>query len=147
MKKIILLMLVGFALSFTSCMSFKATDLAVMRQNNSMKMLGHFKTTVLVNEFLGTSGGANLFNITADVMDDKISDIVWKEINKKGGNGAINIEIKYNATFLDMIANSITSAIWAPAHLNISGDVILYESSFVGNFETEESINIAIESL
>ena len=127
-------------------MSFKATDLAVLRQDSSMKMLGHFKTTVLVHEFLGSSGGANLFNITADAMNDKISDIVWKEINKKGGNGAINIEIEYSATFLDMLANGITETIWAPAHLTISGDVILYESSLIGNLDTDESINIAMSN-
>lgn len=146
MKKIFLLLIVGLTLTFSSCMSFKATDLAVLRQDSSMKLLGHFHTTVLVHEFLGSSGGANLFNITADAMNDKISDIVWKEINKKGGNGALNIEIEYSATFLDMIANSITETIWAPAHLTISGDVILYESSLIGNLDTDESINIAMSN-
>ena len=147
MKKIFLLLIIGLTLTFTSCMSFKATDLAVLRQDSSMKMLGHFQTTVVVNEFLGSSGGANLFNCTADVMNEKINDIVWKEINKKGGNGAINIDIEYTATFLDILANSITETIWAPAHLTISGDVILYESSFIGNLDTEESINIAMSNL
>ena len=120
MKKSLILLILGLTLSVTSCMSFKATDLAIIRQDQSMKMLGHFTKTVLVHEFLGASGGANILNITADAMNEKITDIVWKEINKRGGNGAINIEIEYSATFLDILANGLTESIWAPAHLTIS---------------------------
>ena len=144
MKKIFILLVLGLSLSITSCMSFKASDLAIIQQDQSMKMLGHFKKTVLVHEFLGASGGANLINISADVMNEKITDIVWKEINKRDGNGAINIEIEYSATFLDILANGLTESIWAPAHLTVSGDVILFGSSRKGNSDTEEAIDIAI---
>ena len=77
MKKLLMLLCTVFLLTLSSCMSFKASDLSVLRQDNSMKLLGHFEKTVVVHEFLGASGGVNLFDITADVMEDKITEIVW----------------------------------------------------------------------
>ena len=145
MKKLLMLLCTVFLLTLSSCMSFKASDLSVLRQDNSMKLLGHFEKTVVVHEFLGASGGVNLFDITADVMEDKITEIVWNEINKKGGNGAINVDIEYFVTFGDMLGNGITEGIWAPAHLKVSGDVILYGSGVMGSLDTEDSINVAMD--
>ena len=69
----------------------------------------------------------NLLNISADAMDQVIQDVVWSEISAKGGNGAINVNIEYNAKIIDMLAAYFTIDIFSPAHLIVSGDVILYE--------------------
>ena len=127
MNSFLFFALILVALMFTSCTTFKASDLAVLRNDTStMRMLGHFEREVMVPEFLGIAGGANVLNISADAMDEVIHDIVWSEISERGGNGAVNVEIEYNATLIDMIANYITFDIFAPAHLKVSGDVILY---------------------
>ena len=147
MKKILILLATVTCLLATSCMSFKATDLAVLRQDESMQMLGHFEKEVVINEFLGESGGLNIGNFSADAMNEEITKIIWNEINNKGGNGAININIEYTATALDVILNSLTSSIWAPAHLKITGDVIKYNSSLLGDLDTEKSIAVAMSSL
>ena len=147
MKKILILLATVTCLLVTSCMSFKATDLAVLHQDSSMQMLGHFEKEVVINEFLGDSGGLNLGDFSADAMNDEITRVVWDEINKKGGNGAININIEYTATALDIIFNSLTSGIWAPAHLKITGDVINYNSAILGDLDTEKSIAVAMASL
>lgn len=147
-NKSIVLCGILFALFFTSCTTFKASNLAVMPNDpSSMVMLGHFERNVLVSEFLGSSGGSNLFNLSADAMEEKLTDLVWSEINKQGGNGAINVEIEYEAGFLDILANYITSGIWAPAHLKISGNVIRYGARSVGQMDTKESIKLALLDL
>ena len=120
--------LIIFTLILTSCTTFKATDLAVLKNDTvSMKMLGHFEREVMVPEFLGVPGGANLLNLSADAMNQVIQDVVWSEISAKGGNGAINVNIEYNAKIIDMLAAYFTIDIFSPAHLIVSGDVILYE--------------------
>lgn len=144
MKKIITVLFCSLLFIFTSCVSFEASNLAVLEQGSSMKMLGHFEKRVLVSEFFGVSAGTNVFNISCDVMDDKLHDVIWKEIEKKGGNGAINVYVKYEASFWDMLANDITYGIWAPAHMEISGDVIQYSADIVGELETDEAISLAM---
>ena len=146
MKKVILLSLLVL-FSITSCMSFKASDLAVLQKQESMILLGHFDSEVLVSEFLGKSGGTNLFNISAEVMNEKLSVLVWNEIIKKGGNGAINLNIEYKATFLDLLANYLTTGIWAPSHLRVSGDVIKFSDDRIGQINTEESLSVAVIDL
>ena len=44
-----------------------------------------------------------------------------------------------------MLGNGITEGIWAPAHLKVSGDVILYGSGVMGSLDTEDSINVAMD--
>ncbi len=88
LKKFFLLALATVALTLTSCMSFQAEELAVLKQDSSMKMLGHFEKEVLLNSF--------------------------------------------------------TSSIWAPAHLKVSGDVILFNSPSVGLENTDEAISVAL---
>lgn len=144
LRKFFVLLVAGAAFTLTSCMTFSADELAVLKTDSSMKMLGHFEKEVMVNEFLGSSGGANLFNVTADEMSEKLDALVWKEIEKKGGNGAINVKVEYKASFLDIVLNSLTLSIWAPAHLKVSGDVIQYGSASVGFDNTEEAISVAL---
>jgi hypothetical protein len=141
-KFIILCLVIVFPL--TSCVTFKATNLSVLPYNDSMTVIGHFEKTALVSEFFGTSGGANFLNISSDAMSEKVTDIVWKEIRKQGGSGAINVKIEYNATLLDYLANSFTATIWAPAHLKVSGDIIKYSSEKNAEHHTEMSINAAV---
>jgi len=125
---VLFFVLILLVLLFTSCTTFKAADLAVLKTDTtSMRMLGHFERNVMVPEFLGVPGGMNVLNISADAMDEVIQSVVWSEIEAKGGNGAINVDIEYKAEIIDVLVAYFTLDIFAPAHLIISGDVILYE--------------------
>lgn len=149
MKKIRIILLsifIGVLVSMSSCTTFKAENLAVLSPEVDVKILGHFERTVLVSEFLGVSAGANIFNITADAMSDKVNEIVWQEILKRNGNGAINVQIEYSASFLDQIGNYCTGSIWAPAHLKVSGDVIRTNTTSSA-MSTKINVNEAVVSL
>ena len=123
-----------------SCTTFKADGLAFITQNDNTENLGRFTVSKTVHELFGTPAGSNFLNITATTMSDKVSGIIWKEIQKKGGNGATNISITYSAGPLAYFANWITFGIWAPAKLKITGDVIKVHSATV-----KKDTNIAID--
>lgn len=81
----------------------------------------------MVNEFLGTSGGANIVNATATNMDNPIYDAVRREINKYSGDAAVNVTVQYEASFVDLLLNGITFGVYAPAHAKIKGTVVKYQ--------------------
>lgn len=126
MKKSIILITLVFAVIFVlgSCTTFKAEGLSVIHAQENQQVIGHFSKTVTIHKFLGTSGGANLLNLTSDATVDTVSEVVWNEISKQNGNGAINVKVEYSAGFLHLLANSFTWNLWAPARVKVSGDVI-----------------------
>jgi predicted RNA binding protein with dsRBD fold (UPF0201 family) len=81
----------------------------------------------MVNEFLGSSGGANLVNVTATNMDNEIYDAIRREIQKYSGDAAVNVTVEYQASFVDLLLNGVTFGLYAPAHAKISGVIVKYQ--------------------
>jgi hypothetical protein len=128
MKKTLLL--VGAALLVfvvASCTSFQLSGIQMNDEMASYNTVGEFETTVQVHEFVGSSGGANLLNLTATNMDNPIYDAVRREINKYSGDAAVNVTIVYEASFIDLLLNGFTFGLYAPAHAKIKGTVVKYQ--------------------
>jgi len=123
-RVLILLSLVLVLLS--SCTTFQLSGAQITREIPSYSTVGQFETTVHVNEFLGSAGGANLFNATADSMDTAIYDAIQREIQKFTGDAAVNVEIRYEASLIDIILNGLTLSLYAPATAHISGVIVKY---------------------
>ena len=124
-KKMFLILVVACAgIIITACTSFQASGLQVGMSSSGTEVLGNFSTTVYINKFLGSAAGTNLFNLGANATSGPIRDAIDKEIQKKGGTAAINVSIKYSASLLQIILNTITGTIWAPATITISGTII-----------------------
>ena len=129
---------------FAGCTTFRADGLAYMSSTSGMEVLGHFEESTTVYEFLGTPGGENLFNITAEAMKDKADEIITREITKQGGDAAINVQIVYKAGFLNYLLNWLTWDIVAPAKLYVKGDVVKLSNKAQANLLTEESLSNAV---
>jgi len=121
--KVFVLLLV---VSLLSCTTFQFSGAQVTKTIPSYTSVGTFDVRVKVHEFLGSSGGTNLFNITADNMDTTIYDTIQREIQKYTGDAAVNITIEYEASFVDLLLNGITFGIYAPATARIKGTVVKY---------------------
>ncbi len=119
-------LVVGAIALIAGCTTFQMSGLQVVEDMPSMQPLGDFETTVKVNEFLGESGGANLFNLSATAMDDEIYDAIRREVQRRSGDAAINVTVEYEASFIDYILNGITLGLYAPATATISGTVVSY---------------------
>ena len=128
MKKTVrFLAIAAVVLLVASCTTFKMSGVQQNENMPSYQTVGEFETTVMVNEFLGAPGGANLLNVTADNMDNEIYDAIRREIQKYSGDAAVNVTVEYQATFIDMLLSGITGGIYAPAHAKISGAIVKYQ--------------------
>ena len=125
MRKIFLLSFLAVFFAF-SCTTFKFEGAQVTRDIPSYNSVGNFDVTVKVHEFLGNSGGANLFNVTADAMDTKIYDTIQREIQKYTGDAAVNVSVEYRAGFIDLLLNGFTFGIYAPATARLKGTIVKY---------------------
>ena len=119
--------LVVAAAVIASCTTFKASGLSYTLKERKTTVLGDFKVEVWVNEFLGTSGGSNLFNITADATESPLKEAIQKEIKDKNGDAAINVTIEHQASFVNILLNGITSGIYAPSMVIVTGTIVKYE--------------------
>ena len=125
MKALKLSLLFGVAaLVLASCMTFKASGLSVMPADSKYQVLGSFTTTVWVNEFLGSPGGAKLLNITADATDPLVAAAIDREIKAKGGTAAVEVTIVHRASFFNLLLAAVTAGIYAPSVVEISGTVV-----------------------
>lgn len=113
-------------LTIVSCTTFELDGLTYSKDAPGVEVLGEFEVTVWVNEFLGGSGGANLFNLTSDAMNDPIRKAIQEEIETLSGDAAINVSVKYQASFVNILLNGITGGIYAPATAVITGTVVSY---------------------
>jgi hypothetical protein len=109
---------------FVGCTAFEARGLQMGLNTNGTENLGDFTLKVKVNEFLGLSGGYNLFNISANKTSKPIQDAIEKEIQNRGGVGATNIVVKNSVSFGQMLLNVLTATIWAPSTVTISGTIV-----------------------
>ena len=126
LNKIALIVLVVLAVVLSSCTTFKLSGVQVTKEIASYDSVGTFEVSVRVNEFLGSPGGANLGNYSADAMDTVIYDAIQREIQKYTGDAAVNVVIEYKAELMDMIFSGLTGNLWAPATAHISGVIIKY---------------------
>lgn len=113
-------------LLMAGCTTFQLSGVNIVEDMPSMQPLGDFETKVKVHEFIGGSGGTNLFNLTATSMDNEIYDAIRREVMRRSGDAAINVTVKYEASFVDLLLNGITFGIYAPATATISGTVVSY---------------------
>ncbi len=130
MKKrhMILILSALIILLASSCTTFQLSGAQITREIPSYNQVGNFDITVKCHEFLGASGGANLFNVSSDAMDTAIYDAIQREIQKFTGDAAVNVEIRYEASFIDLLLNGLTWSLYAPATAHISGVIVKYNN-------------------
>lgn len=127
MKKIAGLLALVVALVMTaSCTSFKLEGIQVTKDLPSYQAVGTFEVSVKIHEFLGQSAGLNLFNVSSDAMNTVIYDTIQREIAKASADAAVSVSVTYQASFVDMILNGLTSALYAPATATIKGTLVKY---------------------
>ncbi len=127
LKKSVFVLLIVLAVVLSSCTTFKLSGTQVTKEIPSYTAVGKFDISITVNEFLGSPGGMNLGNISADAMDTKIYDAIQREIQKYTGDAAVNIVIEYKATLMNIFASALTLGIYTPATAHITGTIVKYE--------------------
>ncbi|MCK5200368.1 MAG: hypothetical protein KAR21_18555 [Spirochaetales bacterium] len=126
-KKIALVLFIVLAVVLSSCTTFKLSGTQVTKEIPAYDSVGTFDITVKVTEFLGSPGGVNLGNVTADAMDTKIYDAIQREIQKFTGDAAVNVVVEYKAELFDILFAGVTFGIYTPATAHVSGTIVKYD--------------------
>ena len=127
LRKIAVLMLIVLVVVLSSCTTFKLSGTQITKEIPAYDAVGDFDISITIHEFLGSPGGANLGNITADAMDTKIYDAIQREIQKFTGDAAVNVVFEYKASLINMIMAGVTSGLYAPATAHITGTIVKYD--------------------
>jgi hypothetical protein len=127
MKMKTLLFTLLAVLLLASCTTFKMSGTSMNMDTPPFHNVGELDIVVNVHEFLGNSGGANLFNLSATNMDDKLFDAIEREVKKAGGDAVLNLDVEYKASFLNILLNALTFNLYAPAEAHVTGNIIKYE--------------------
>ena len=123
-KSVWLLMLLAVMMLVVSCTTFKASGLQATTTTEERTVMGNFRKTVWINEFLGACAGPTLVNGAADATDMAVTTAVQNAIRELGGTAAINITVEHQATFVNLLLNYITGGIYAPSVVIVSGTVV-----------------------
>jgi len=126
MKIFKIIVLAVMAAAMVSCTTFQMSGAQMTMEMPAFNKIADLDITVSVTEWLGTPGGANLFNISSTNTDDAIYDAIQREIRKNSGDAAVNVKIEYKASFIDYLLNGLTFSIYAPAKAHITGSIVKY---------------------
>lgn len=124
MKRVgLLLITLVFAVSCTTA-SFQGMQMT--RETPSFNVVGEFERTLSQHGIIGGWSGGSLIKLSDN--DERIFSIISDEIQKKGGDAAIDVTIEYGAGFLNLLLNAITLSIYNPGKIVIKGTIIKYTS-------------------
>jgi len=126
MNKVLLALVMASAMALSSCTTFKASNLTYtpVAAAQQYTVLGTFHKEIWVHEFLGTSAGAKVFNLSADNTDQAIQDAIQKEIQAKGGTSAVSVTVVHQDSFINLLFNGATLGLYAPGTVIIDGTVV-----------------------
>jgi hypothetical protein len=125
LRGLIGLLVLGIVLA--GCTTFQASGLQMGLVINGQKYekLGDFSEKEWTNKFLGWGGGGGtLFNLSSGATDPQVREAVEKNIKKYGGDAAIDIKIKYGSNPIQWILQRITTGIWVPGTVTVTGTIV-----------------------
>jgi hypothetical protein len=114
-------------LVLTGCTTFQASGLQMGLVINGQKYekVRDFSEKEWTNKFLGWgSNGGTLFNLSSDATDPQVREAVEKNVKKYGGDGAVDVKIKYGSNPIQWILTAITAGIWMPGTVTVTGTVV-----------------------
>jgi hypothetical protein len=123
----ILVLVLVFNMFLAGCTTFVASGLQMGLVINGQKYekVGDFSEKEWTNKFIGWGvNGGTLFNLSAEATDLKVRVAVEKNIKKLGGDGAIDVKIKYGTNPLHWFFTWITGGIWMPGTVTVTGTVV-----------------------
>ena len=122
MKKFGLLIV---AVLFTvSCTTASFQGMQMTRETPAFNVVGEFERTLSQHGIIGGWSGGSLVKLSDN--DERIFSIISDEIQKKGGDAAIDVTIEYGAGFVNLLLNAVTWGIYNPGKIVIKGTVIKY---------------------
>ena len=113
-------LLVLLVLSIQGCYTLNQSGVPIdeaieLTNAEQARSIGHFTKTKKVNHFI--------FGLVSP-EDAGIETMISNAVKTGGGSRAVNVRIKYQATFVDGLISAITYGLYAPRTLTVEGDVV-----------------------
>jgi hypothetical protein len=74
--------------------------------------------------FSGASNGGTLLNLSSEATDPQVREAIEKNIKKYGGDGVIDVRIKYGSNPIQWFLTAITAGTWMPGTVTVTGTVV-----------------------
>jgi hypothetical protein len=107
-----------------SCTTVSFQGMQMTKDVPSFNVVGEFEKTISQHAIIGGWSGGSLVKMSDN--DERIFSIITDEVQKKGGDAAIDVTIEYGAGFVDLLLNAVTLSIYNPGKIKISGTIIKY---------------------
>jgi hypothetical protein len=123
----VLVLLLILSTILAGCTTFAASGLQMGLYINGQRYekVGDFSEKEWTNKFLGWGfNGSTLFNLSSEATDPKVKDAVEKNVKKFGGDGAIDVKIRYGSNPAQWLLTLVTIGIWVPGTVTVSGTVV-----------------------
>jgi hypothetical protein len=129
MRKISVLLVAALAvLMAVSCTSLKLEGLTIPVNEAEGSVIGDLDVTVQVKRLLaGPFSGIRYFNTNLNIGnagDEAIIQAVKDAVTVAGGSAAINVTVDYGAQGLSMALGYLTSGIYSPVDVHVTGQII-----------------------
>lgn len=111
-------------LFIASCTTVSFQGMQMTTDVPSFNVVGEFERTISQHAIIGGWSGGSLVKMSDN--DERIFSIITDEVQKKGGDAAIDVTIEYGAGFVDLLLNAVTLSIYNPGKIKISGTIIKY---------------------
>ena len=109
-------------LFIASCTTVSFQGMQMTTDVPSFNVVGEFERTISQHAIIGGWSGGSLVKMSDN--DERIFSIITDEVQKKGGDAAIDVTIEYGAGFVDLLLNAVTLSIYNPGKIKISGTII-----------------------
>ena len=124
MKRLLLVSVVLAMVLMVSCQSVTFEGLQMSKDLPNYTVVGEFEQVIKDPHLLGL--GASYGLIPFGQPDKAIFDAIRAEIDKLSGDAAIGVSISYGYSFLDALLNGVTSFIYSPRRITITGKVVKF---------------------
>jgi hypothetical protein len=118
---------VVLVLGMVGCTTFQASGLqsGLVINGQKYEKVGDFSEKEWTNKFLGWgNNGGTFFNLSSEATDPEVREAIEKNVRRLGGDGAIDIKIKYGSNPIQWILTSFTLGIWVPGTVTVTGTVV-----------------------
>lgn len=124
MKKALPIVIVALLVVLVSCQTVTFQGIQAVKDMDSFTVVGDFERRIKDHRVIGGAGGFALLPLGQP--DKDIFDVIQKEITKYSGDAAINVEIDYGFTLIDLLLNGFTAGVYAPSTITVKGTVVKY---------------------
>jgi uncharacterized protein YbjQ (UPF0145 family) len=120
MRRTVSLGVLALVLILAGCQTVTFQGISVITKVPAYTVVKEFSITIADPHLLGGL-------VPMGQPDQKIFETIKAEIEKLGGNGAIDVELDYGYTPIDFVLTMLTGNIYNPRTITITGTAVKYK--------------------